>query len=113
MPGVIEIKSLIRLLSGGKGRHHSLSKEMVFEVAEIIRIAQKKIGERKSAETRLAGRAEIEGAAGHVGLGIIVVARLELQPEMVAVMARASESDLEKGCIAYRDPEYSFVPACT
>ena len=60
---------------------------MVFEVAVIVRIAQQKIGERKSAETRLTGRAEIEGTAGHIRLRIVIVARLELQSEMVAMMA--------------------------
>src|SRR6202051_2166094 len=60
---------------------------MIFEIAEVVRVSQEKVSERESAETRLAGRAEIKGSAGNVGLSVVVVTDFVLSAKMVVVMA--------------------------
>src|SRR3981081_2976043 len=58
---------------------------MVFAVIEIVFISQQEISKRKSAETWLAGGAEIEGSAGYVRLCIVIIPSFELHTEVISV----------------------------
>ncbi len=85
MPGVVEIESSIHLLAGGERRDNGLGKKMIFEVAEVVSISQKEVGEGKSSEAGLARRTKIEGAAGYIRLRVVLVSGFELQAKMIAV----------------------------
>ena len=79
---------------------------MVFQVVEIVRVSQQKIGEGESSETRLAICAEIEGSAGHIRLSVVLIARLVLDPEVKAVAkwSGAKPEDVPAGMALYRFP---------
>src|ERR1700686_2373623 len=79
------MKAAIRLFPGGKCRDNGLCKEMIFKIAEVVRIPQQKIGERKSGEAGLTGGAEIEGPATDIRLRVVVIAGLVLQADVIPV----------------------------
>jgi hypothetical protein len=76
------MEGAIGLFPGGECRNHGLREEVVLEVAEVVGVTQKKIGERKSGEAGLAGGTKIEGSAGDVGLSVVVIPCLILEAEV-------------------------------
>src|SRR6266404_333978 len=93
MPDIVEVEATICLLARSECRDNRLRKKMVFEIAEVVRIPQQKIREGKSSEARLAGGAEVEGAAGHVRLRVVVISRLVLETEVIP-MASTHQSQI-------------------
>src|SRR6266404_2725662 len=102
MPDIVEVEATICLLARSECRDNRLRKKMVFEIAEVVRIPQQKIGKGKSGEARLAGGAEVEGAAGHIRLRIVVISRLVLETEVIP-MASTHQSQT-RGQIVLRVP---------
>src|SRR3981081_1616383 len=58
---------------------------MVFKIAEVVRIPQQKVCERRPGEAWLASGTKIEGSTTHVGLCVVVIANLVLQTEVIPV----------------------------
>jgi len=51
VPRIVEIKTVIRLFPDSERRHDGLRKEVIFEVAEVVRVSQEKVRKGKSTET--------------------------------------------------------------
>src|SRR4029077_15666168 len=95
VPGLRKIERPINLLSCGEVGNYGLGKEMVFRVAEVVSIAEQKIGKRKTStrdsgqarEARFSGSTKSKGAAGDVGLAVVFEPPLRREAKLMMMMA--------------------------